>query len=81
MNPFSHKYGETATNKKHELSMNRVSSKMAILKFGNNQIEDLFDVAQKVDCEKYDENVSVNRYIVSCLIDAYLLPGTVRTLF
>lgn len=49
--------------------MNYVNYKMALLKFGNNQIEDSFDLANNIDHEKYNERARVNKNIVSCLID------------
>jgi hypothetical protein len=70
-----------ALSRKRELSVNCVNSKMALLKFGNNQIEDSFYLAYKVDHEKYSEKARVSGNMVSCLIDDYLLFGTSRTLF
>ncbi|KDR18839.1 zinc finger MYM-type protein 1-like [Zootermopsis nevadensis] len=56
--------------KRHELSVNHVNSKIALLKFGNTQIEDSLSPSYKIDCEKHNEKVKANRYIVSCFIDA-----------
>jgi hypothetical protein len=42
---------------------------MALLQIDNNQVEDSFDLAYKVDHEKYSEKARFSRNIVSCLID------------
>jgi hypothetical protein len=58
-----------------------MNSRKALLKFGNTLIEDHFNLACKINCEKPNEKAKAGRYIFSSLTDTIYLPGPASTQF
>jgi DNA polymerase III sliding clamp (beta) subunit (PCNA family) len=57
------------------MSKNHLTSKIGLVKICTNQIEGSFNLSHKIQYEKHNEKVRVNRYIVKSLADAIYYLG------